>query len=239
MNKLILPIAIVLAGLAVAFSVYYTGTHSAPTPKKVDESKILGNENVTPVSEYDHIRGSKDAKLVIVEYSDTECPFCKRYHAALKQVFDEYSANNKVAWVYRSFPLDEIHTKAHKEAEALECASELGGNDIFWKYVDEVYDKTPSNDGLELSQLAVFADDVGLDKTAFQKCLDSNKYAAKVKEAKETALKTGALATPYTAFVLKTKDKEQIIPLVNLNGESLGALPYDQLKSVVEKLINS
>lgn len=239
MNKIYLPLSILIAGLAVAFSVYYSGTRPAPEVKKVDESKILGNENVAPVSEYDHIRGNKDAKLVIIQYSDTECPFCKRYHLALKQIFDEYSVNNKVAWVYRSFPLDELHTKAMKEAEALECASELGGNNLFWKYTDEIYNRTPSNDGLELSELAVIADDIGLDKVAFQKCLDSNKYSAKVKEAKDAALKTGALATPYTVFVLKTKDKEQIIPLVNLNGDSIGALPYDQLKAVVEKLINS
>lgn len=107
MHKIYLPLSILIAGLAVAFSVYYTGTQTAPEVKKVDESKILGNDNVAPVSSYDHIRGSKDAKLTIIQYSDTECPFCKRYHFALKQIFDEYSVNNKVAWVYRSFPLDE------------------------------------------------------------------------------------------------------------------------------------
>ncbi len=239
MHKIYLPLSILIAGLAVAFSVYYTGTQPAPEVKKVDESKFLGNTNIAPVSEYDHLRGDKDAKLTIIQYSDTECPFCKRYHQDLKLIFNEYSANNKVAWVYRSFPLDELHVKAPKEAEALECASELGGNDLFWKYTDEIYDRTPSNDGLELSQLAVIADDIGLDKVAFQKCLDSNKYSAKVKEAKEAAIRAGARATPYTVFILKTADKEQIIPLVDSEGNSIGALRYDQLKAVVEKLINS
>src|SRR3989344_5485116 len=100
--------------------------------------------------------------IAIVEYSDLECPFCKTFQKTLHQIMDEYGESGKVAWVYRHFPLAQLHTKAAKEAEATECAAELGGNAAFWKYADRLFEVTPSNNNLELSQLPVIAAEVGL-----------------------------------------------------------------------------
>ena len=88
---------------------------------------------LAPVTDKDWIRGKKDAKITLVEFSDTECPYCKKIHPALKRIVEE---NPEVRWVYRHFPLVSLHSKAPKEAEALECAGELGGNDAFWAYLD-------------------------------------------------------------------------------------------------------
>ena len=220
--KLFLPIAIIIAGIAVAFSVYYTGVHPKPAQKAVTATSTASG-TVAPVTDADHIRGDKNAKLVIVEYSDTECPYCKDYYKSIKQIYDQYASSTKVAWVYRSFPITEIHTKAPKEAEALECANELGGSAVFWAYTDMIYDITPSNDGLDPSQLGVIADKV-----------DESRQAAVL------AMGADSISTPYTVFVLKTATgKTETIPLVDSNGGSLGALPYDSLKAVVQKLINS
>lgn len=95
----------------------------------------------------DYILGDKNAEVIIYEYSDTECPFCKRFHATMHEIM---SANQgKVAWVYRHFPLDSIHPKTRKEAEAVLCAGELGGNTAFWKYLDTIFEITPANNGLD------------------------------------------------------------------------------------------
>ncbi len=84
----------------------------------------------TVAKDRDHIRGNPDAPVTLVEYSDFECPFCKRFHPTVKRIVDEYGG--RVRWVYRHFPLDEIHpVKARREAAAAECAAELGGNDAF------------------------------------------------------------------------------------------------------------
>lgn len=93
--------------------------------------------NFRPVDDTDHIIGSKDAEIIIIEYSDTECPFCKRYHEAMHQAVDAY--DGKVAWVYRHFPLTSIHPLAQPGAIAAECAATLGGNDMFWKYLDALF----------------------------------------------------------------------------------------------------
>jgi protein-disulfide isomerase len=92
---------------------------------------------VDPISEKDHVRGDRDAQIVLIEYSDFQCPFCSRFHPTAQQVVEEF--NGQVMWVYRHFPLDSIHPVARKAAEASECVAELGGNDAFWNFVDTIF----------------------------------------------------------------------------------------------------
>ena len=104
-----------------------------------------------PVSADEHILGNADARIVIVEYSDLECPFCKVFHNTMHEVVKTRAG--EVAWVYRHYPIPQLHPKAFHEAEATECAWEQGGNEAFWKYTDKIFEITPSNNGLEESQL--------------------------------------------------------------------------------------
>jgi protein-disulfide isomerase len=90
------------------------------------------------VSDSDHFRGSRDAKVVFVEYSDYDCPFCSRLHPTLKRLVDEY--DGRVAWVYRHFPLTQLHPQARDVSIAAECAAELGGNDAFWEFTDRYFE---------------------------------------------------------------------------------------------------
>jgi|SRR6185436_4627347 len=116
------------------------------------------NIDMAPITPSDHSIGSLDADVVIVEYSDTECPFCKTIHPVLHEIVKQYGG--KVAWVYRHFPLDSIHPKTRKEAEATECAAELGGNEVFWAYLDKIFENTPANNGLDPRLLAIYFDEL-------------------------------------------------------------------------------
>lgn len=113
------------------------------------EKKTAVEATVAPVVPSEHIFGNANAEIFIVEYSDLECPFCKRFHETMVKVMAQYEKGAQVAWVYRHFPLDAIHSKARKEAEATECATELGGNDMFWKYANKLMEITPSNNQLD------------------------------------------------------------------------------------------
>jgi protein-disulfide isomerase len=234
LQKLIVPVAIVIAGALVAGAIFLTQSKPKPSPSVADALKeangIPDEIKVAPPSNDEHIRGNKDAKIVIIDYSDLECPFCKSFHQSLERIFEEYGKDNTVAWVYRHFPLD-IHKKAIKEAEASECAEELGGNDSFWKFIDEVYRVTNSNDSLDLAQLPVIAQSIGLDKAAFTACLDSGRHRAKVDAQYAEARVAGASGTPYTVLIVNG----ETIPLVDEQGRSLGALPYASLKSIIEQ----
>lgn len=170
----------------------------------------------------DHWKGNKDARYVWVEYSDYECPFCKRNHPDLVKLTEAYKDN--LAWVFRQYPLP-FHPKAQKSAEGSECVAELGGNDAFWKYTDIVFEKMPE---LELAGLGGVAAEAGVNEGAFKECLDSNKYEKKVKDQSAEGSQAGVQATP-TGVIYDMK-----------TGKSLaieGALPYDSLKQQLDTFI--
>ena len=132
-----------------------------------------------------------------------ECPFCKNFQQTMLSVMSKYGKDGTVAWVYRHFPIDSLHPRARKEAEATECANELGGNTGFWKFIDEVFATTTSNNTLDPAKLPIIAKDVGLDVTKFNACLSSGKYANFIQTSIDESIKAGAQGTPYSVIVLK------------------------------------
>src|SRR3989344_304131 len=174
-----IPGAIILSGVLIAGAIFYSGGNNPTVNGDVPTNNTIGQEsaslrlasNVRPVNREDHIRGSLSAQVKIIEFSDLECPFCKRFHPSMQLLMDAYGKDGQVVWIYRHFPLDSIHSKARKEAQATECANEIGGNGAFWNYVDRLYEITPSNNQLDLSLLPEIAEHVGLNRSAFIECL--------------------------------------------------------------------
>lgn len=228
----LLPLSIALAGVFIAVGLYLGMKSGEPIqPTVVDQNGVASKDeiNIKPLSSDDHILGNPNAKILIVEFSDTECPFCKQFQTTLHKIMDTYGKNGDVAWIYRHFPIDGLHKKARKEAEATECAAELGGPDAFWNYLDEVYKTTPSNDGLDLAQLPVIAKNVGINAEKFNQCLSSGKYANKVEAQYQDAVAAGGQGTPYTVLVTKNGK----LPITQ------GAIPYEQLASIIDQLLVS
>lgn len=230
-KNLSIPTAIVIAGILIAGGLFFglksnsggSKVANAPQPQGVAQP-TRDLEQMKVVSKNDHIRGNSDAQVKIVEYSDTECPFCKRFHGTMKEVMDAYGKDGKVAWVYRHFPLDQLHPKARKEAVALECANEQGGNDKFWSYADRLYEVTPANNGLDPAELPKIAQYVGLDIAKFNTCLGSTKYDAHIEEEVQNATATGGNGTPWSIVVSKNGKK---YPLS-------GAQPLASVKQIIE-----
>lgn len=183
---------------------------------------------VKPVTAADHIRGSADAPVKVIEFSDFECPFCKAFHGTLKQLMAEYGKTGNVVWVYRHFPLDNLHSKARKEAQAAECANELGGNEAFWAYADNIFAVTPSNNRLDLALLPQIAEKIGLDRSKFETCLEGDqrggRFADHIEENFQDASASGGTGTPFTIIV---DAKGQAFPVS-------GAQPYDAVKSIID-----
>jgi len=203
------PVAVLLGSLLIASALYWGDRAPAPSPGQpvADQGPSKAQlDSIAPITDKDHIRGNRDAEVFIVEYSDTECPFCKRFHETLKQVVSQDS-DGKVAWVYRHFPLDALHKKARSEAVALECANELGGNEAFWKYADRLFEITPANDGLDPAELPKIAAYVGLDVGAFSACASSNRYDAHIQSDLDNAAATGGNGTPWSVIITKSGKK--------------------------------
>ncbi|MSR71575.1 MAG: hypothetical protein EXS50_02835 [Candidatus Taylorbacteria bacterium] len=228
-NALTVPIAVIIAGVLIAGAVIYSSgktsrSNTAVAPQQPVAQQTVNLEQMRPISKNDHIRGNPDALVKIVEYSDTECPFCKRFHDTMKQVMDEYGKDGKVAWVYRNFPLDQLHPKARNEAEAIECAGDLGGNDKFWAYADRLYEITPAKNGLDPAELPKIAQYVGLDVSKFNACLTSGKFAKHIEEDVQNAIATGGNGTPWSIVVASNGKK---YPLS-------GAQPYASIKQLID-----
>ena len=211
--KLSTPVAIIIAGFLIMVGIFAS---NAQAPKALNKVAVNDDiENVAdkpimlePVSASDHILGDlTKAEIVIVEFSDLECPYCKTFHQSLQETVAKYPG--KIAWVYRHFPLDGLHPKARNEARATECAASIGGNDAFWKYTDMIFATTKSNNQLDLSQLPVFADKIGLDKKAFAACLASEEMDAKVEANTKTACVQEYKAHRIASSSLKTAHKFQ------------------------------
>lgn len=202
-------------------------TAQAPAaPNQVPPEPVAGP--VEPLKAEDHVRGDRKARILLFEYSDLECPFCKRFHPTAKQVVDSYKG--QVAWVYRHFPLDQIHSKADKEAEAVECAKDQGGEDTFWKMTDKIFEVTPSNNGLNLDDLPKLAGDIGLNSSTLKTCLDAGKYAAHVEADYQGGIKAGITGTPGNILLDTKTNKTKLIP---------GAVPFDQFKVAIDDLLKS
>ncbi len=225
-NKLAIPIAIIIAGAIIAGAVFYS--NKGKVADKNTGTVTEENVELAPISDKDHIFGNPNAPIVFVEYSDTECPFCKKFHETMNQVMSEYGKDGKVAWVYRQFPIDQLHSKARKESQATECAGEVGGNDKFWAYLNKLFSITPSNNNLDLSLLPTIATDVGLDKAKFEECLASDRWNDKVEADYQSGVKAGVRGTPHTIMVVK-KDGS-MFPIS-------GAQPYATVKAAIEEAL--
>lgn len=201
-----------------------TDTTGNTAPRPTPSVPTNPNIEVASVTEDDYFKGAEDAPITIVEYSDTECPFCKRFHDTMNQVIESYG--DSVKWVYRHAPLDSLHRKARREAMALECAGDVGGNNGFWDYTDELFARTPSNDGLADSELFVIAKDVGLNESKFRNCLESEKFADAVQADLEDAQRAGLRGTPYSVLIAG----DQKIPIS-------GAQPFAQVEQLIQSLI--
>jgi len=177
----------------------------------------------------DHVFGNVNAEVSLIEYSDFECPYCKRFHGTAKQLVQSYGG--RMNWVYRNFPLEFHNPAAQRQAEAAECVAELGGNDSFWRYADLIYATTPSNGkGVPAERLPDMAESLGLDRAKFTECLRSGRKAARVNEDLMEGQRIGIQGTPGN--VLRNNRTGAITV-------RQGALPFERMKVVIDQLLQS
>jgi protein-disulfide isomerase len=193
--------------------------NSPPSPAPVQRTA----DNVEPVSEVDHVLGERDARIALIEYSDFECPYCASFHPTAQQVVEEY--DGQVMWVYRHFPLDQIHPNARPAAEASECVTELGGEDAFWQFVDEIF----SNQSTTLRDLETVATGLGIDKQAYQECIDSGRYEDLVEAQYQSGISAGVTGTPGNILLDTETGDTLLIP---------GAQPFGQVSQSIEQLLS-
>lgn len=145
-----------------------------------------------PVTDRDHAQGSAQAVLTLVEYGDYECPYCGRAYPIVKEV--QRRLGPSLRFVFRNFPLAEMHPHAQHAAEAAEAAA---AQERFWEMHDALFEHQRS---LEDRHLLQYAQTIGLDQDRFQQDLTSHTYAGRVREDFQSGVRSGVNGTP-TFFI--------------------------------------
>ena len=145
-----------------------------------------------PVQPSDHATGSADASVTLVEYGDFQCPHCRNAYPIVKKVQQQLGA--RLRFVFREFPLTQIHPEAEHAAEAAEAA---GAQGAFWQMHDRLFERQFALDDDSLVQ---YAQDLGLDADRLRGELDAGTYRAKVRDDFMSGVKSGVNGTP-TFFI--------------------------------------
>jgi protein-disulfide isomerase len=171
-------------------------------------------------------RGNKSAPVTMIEFSDYQCPFCKRHlQQTVPTLVKDYVDSGKVRYAFRDFPLEQIHPLAIKAAEAARCAGEQGK---YWEMHDRLF---ANQNALEKEKLPEHAKAIGLDDAKLGKCVDEGRYASAVKQDIEAGTQIGIRGTP--AIVLGRTDGDQVKDAVLIRG----AHPVAIFKTEIEKLL--
>ena len=136
----------------------------------------------------DHLLGNPHAPITVVEYGDLECPNCKQAVSGVNMLLTRYE--NQVRFVYRHYPLEEVHPHAELAAEAAECA---GGQDRFWQMLDLIFDNQRH---LGLAHLRGYAERLGLDLARFDSEMEDHVYLQRIREHQQSGRESGVRSTP-------------------------------------------
>lgn len=173
----------------------------------------------------DAVMGDKDAPVTIIEFSDYECPFCKRHFTdTFPQLKEKYIDTGKVKFIFRDFPLAFHDPLATQQAMAAECVREQTDDETYFAYHDLMFENTTSNgNGMQKEKLYELAEQVGADRTTFTECLDSEKYKDEVSKDLADGQKAGVSGTP--GFLI--------------NGQLVsGAQPFNVFEQIIEAELN-
>lgn len=219
-QSLTIPIAILVSGIVIAGAVYVT------MPKQ-DPSALIHASRTRAVSPSDHIFGNPAAPVLIVEYSDFDCTYCRTFSDTLRSVVTDPAFNGKVALVHRHFPLTELHEHSFSHARASECVAETAGNNAFWAFAQALYQHQP----IDPKTYGTLAASIGLSGPAFASCLAGNTDAidARIAKDRQDALDIGADGTPYSLIIANG----------TISAVMNGGYPYAAVRQLVEEALGS
>jgi len=239
-NKFLIPIAILIAGSLIAWGIIATNKKTTPPIETERQNISEDSKQISQttsksieIKETDYILGNPDADLILINFSDFECSFCKIFHQTLHQIIDDYGKDGKVTWIFRQFPISGV--TAEEKALAAKCAGQLGGNIKFWEMSDKIFQTEFSKEKeFVTEQLVELAVLIKLEKDDFLNCLKSKTTLELVKQEYQSGIEAGVLGesgttggTPYTIILTKLG---KIYPIE-------GAQPYNVVKSVIDIIL--
>lgn len=243
-NKSILLVvaSILLSGMMIASAIVYNGSQAnksgesqQPVVAQDPNDPVEARDISVDLSEDTPYLGNKDkAQIAIIEFSDYECPFCKRFHdGARLDIISQYVETGKAILAWKDYPLDFHDPLATKQAIAAQCVYEQKGNQGFFDYADLIFKNTKSGgDGMEESQLNELAKDIkDLNVAEFDTCLKEEKTADKVKAGIAFGNDNGITGTP--GFIIGKLEDGKVTQGIRIAG----ALPIATFEQYLDELL--
>ena len=228
-NSLGFTFTILISGVVIASSIYISRTNFI--------GEFFNNKNnaefteeapkIQPITEDDHILGNPDADVIVIEYSDFECPYCQEFHTTMRRIMDDFGADGRVAWVYRQLPLDEVHINSKRISLTSECVAKIGGNAKFWEFTNRIFDNAPAS--ILKNNTDQIVSSLGFNVEEIDQCVQDPETILAV----ENDMKDGQyfkeidseLGTPYNIIITKT----------GLSSNISGSISYQTIREVIEQ----
>ncbi len=222
--RLTTPSAIIIAAVILGAShvgygyLLSTGTQKSPATsfkgRALDESDLM--------------TGNTKSKVILVEYSDTECPYCAQLYPTIKKIQAEYG--EKIGYVYRYFPLTQIHPDAFEEARAIYCVGKELGAVKRQNYIDSIfaYKWEKQNMVLPKGKKESLAKDSGVNESSFKACMQDAASSAVINASMQDGVAAGVQGTPASFVLIKTRKGYETVSLID------GARPYEYFKAILD-----
>lgn len=173
------------------------------------------------------IYGNPNARFSLATFSDTECPFCKRFHPTPKKIIED--SDGQVNWVFKHLPLGFHNPAAEVQAVAAECVGEIKGNRMFWAFLQDLFDYSGAN-GQGVNNINDIVSSYGVTANQFNECMSNNAMRFKVQKNVEEAQKLGIRGTPATVVTDNETGRSIVLS---------GAQPAESFLTAIRRLTSA
>jgi len=228
-NSLGFTFTILISGIVIASAIYISRTNFIGEffNNRNDIELTEESPKIQPITKDDHILGDPDADVIVIEYGDFECGYCKEFHTTMRRIMDNYGSDGRVAWVYRQLPLNEVHLNAERVALTSECIAEIGGSAKFWEFTNRIFDNAPES--LLKNNTDQIVSNLGFNTEEIDQCIKKPEIITAV----ENDINDGEyfkeidsdFGTPYNIILTKT----------GISTNISGSISYQALKDVIEQ----
>ena len=223
------PVAIILGAIILASShITYGFLMNQSTGTKPQVESFKGRA----IDSGDLLTGNAKSNILIVEYSDTECPFCAQVYPAIEKIKQDYAG--KIGFVYRYFPLVEIHPHAFEEARAVYCVGKELGAKKREDYLNEIFTYKLSKRTMVFPEGGKedLAKNVGVNVQEFNACMKSDESSNAINASRADGIAAGVDGTPATFVLLKKRNGYEVVSRIS------GARPYEYFKAVIDEALS-
>lgn len=224
-NSLLLPVIIIITSTVVAVAVYVVTSqgYTPITPITTPATKTSTIKKMLPITIADHILGNPYAPIKIIEYTEFSCAYCARYQQTLSQIINDYGPTGDVALVFREIPSTVDHSISLQITQAAECVAKTADNDIFWKFVNILFDNQP----IKKIKLGQYEYEANANPNKVATCINSGISNKRIKAISKNAILIGIRNIPYTI-------------ITSPNGASFyfeGTPPYSYIQQHINDLL--